>query len=138
MIRYCIRKFCDYYIEKIDEDLEKEAIKILNDEELRIYFNMDYYDRWHGLLVYSRMKKVTTDRNYLIFSILHDCGKKRASFLLRIIHKLGFVTRLKNHPKIGYDMLEKINKDVAILILHHHDKNTNGMLKVFQDIDDRS
>lgn len=138
MIIYCIKKFKDYYFSKIDENLEKEAIKLFNKEEKEIYFSMDYYDRWHGLKVYEKLKRKTSDKTYLKFSILHDCGKGRANFLLRILHKLGFSTKLKYHAKLGALKLENIDKKVSELILHHHDKKTKGLLKIFQDIDDRS
>lgn len=135
---YCIRKFCDYYFSKIDKKLEEKAIQLFNEKEKKIYFSMDYYDRWHGLKVYEQFKNYTTDAIYLKFSILHDCGKEKASFLIRVLHKLGFKTKLKNHPKLGYLKLKDIDIDVAKLILHHHDKNTSGLLKEFQKIDDRS
>ncbi|WP_308545393.1 HD domain-containing protein [uncultured Sneathia sp.] len=138
MIRYAIRKFCDYYFRKIDNLLELEISELLSTKEKEIFNKMDYYDKWHGMEVYKKMKDKTSDELYLKFSLLHDCGKHRASFLLRVLTKLNFKTRLKEHPKIGYLMLKDINKEVAELILHHHDKNTKGLLKIFQDCDDRS
>lgn len=138
MISYCARKFKEYYFCKINSELEREALSFFCEKEKQIYFAMDYYDRWHGLQVYSKLKKVTTDKVYLKFSVLHDCGKNKASFLLRILHKLKFKTRLKKHSLEGYKKLKNINYDVAKLILHHHDKNATGLLKQFQYFDDRS
>lgn len=48
---YPIKKFLDYYIKKIDVNLENKAMELLNDKEIEIYKNMDYYDRYHGLEV---------------------------------------------------------------------------------------
>ncbi len=138
MIKYCIKKFNDYYFSKIDENLEKEAISLMCEQEKEIYFSMDYYDRWHGLKVYSEFKNITSDKTYLKFSILHDCGKEKATFFIRVLHKLGFSTKIKRHAELGALKLKNIDKKVSELILHHHDKNTKGLLKIFQDIDDRS
>lgn len=138
MIKYCIKKFKDYYLRKIDDELEKEALKLFNKDEIKIYNSMQYYDRLHGLDVYKEMKKITSDETYLKFSILHDCGKIYAPFYKRVLHKLGFKTSLLMHEKIGYELLKNIDKNVAKLVRLHHSKDARGLLKQFQEIDDRS
>lgn len=138
MIKYCIKKFKDYYLRKIDKNLEAEAIQLFNNKELEIYNNMQYYDKLHGLDVYKEMKKICNDKTYLKFSILHDCGKIYAPFYKRVLHKLGLKTKLALHTEMGYEILKDIDIEIANLIRDHHKKNTTGLLKKFQEIDDRS
>ena len=138
MIFYPIKKFSDYFLRKIDENLEKEAVKLFNEKELSIYNKMQYYDKLHGLDVYKQFKKYTKHGNHLKFAILHDCGKEYSSFFLRVLHKFGFKTKLRYHAENGYNLLKDINIEVAELIRVHHNKNVDDIVKIFQKIDDRS
>ncbi len=138
MIVYAIRKFFDYFIAKIDLELEEKALKILNIKEQEIYFNMDYYDRYHGLSVYSKLMNKNMPEIYLKLAILHDCGKENANFLIRTIHKFGIKTKLREHSYNGYKKLKNIDKDLANLILNHHNKTDDKYMKIFQKADDDS
>lgn len=138
MIKYCYRKFCDYYFHKIDDkDLEK-VYCILNTKELEIFNNMDSYDKYHGICVYKKMIDKNVPDIYLKLALLHDCGKKNISFFKRVIHKLGLKTILREHPRLGYEKVKKINSELAKLIYKHHDKPENEYMCLFQDADDRS
>ncbi len=138
MIRYTIKKFLDYFIRKIDKKLEQEILNVLNTEERKIYFNMDYYDRYHGISVYNKLVNTDIPKIYLKLGVLHDCGKENAKFYLRVLHKIGFKTILREHSKMGYNKLKDINYELAKLVLVHHNKTNDKYMKIFQDADDRS
>lgn len=138
MIKYCYRKFYDYYFHKIREQDMKEVSKILDIEELKVFNNMDSYDKYHGISVYNKLKNENMPKIYLKLALLHDCGKENISFFKRVMHKLGFKTILLEHPKLGYNKLKDINFELAVLISKHHDKSNDKYMILFQIADDRS
>ncbi|WP_068268708.1 HD domain-containing protein [Caviibacter abscessus] len=138
MIKYCYRKFCEYYFHKISEkDLQKVS-DILSFKEFDIFNNMDSYDKYHSINVYKKLENKDIPAIYLKLALLHDCGKENISFCKRVIHKLGFKTILREHPKLGYNKVKDINLELAVLISKHHDKIDDEYMCLFQDADDRS
>lgn len=137
---YCIRKFKEYFFPKINEDLLLDAMNILSEEEKKIFYNMSKYDRFHSLEVYKKLKmtELKNDKLYLKLALLHDCGKNKIGFILRILHKIGISTKLKNHTEIGYKKIVSINKELAILIKNHHNDKMDDRMKIFQKCDDSS
>lgn len=138
MLRYAIKKFYDYYLAKIDRNAEIEATSLLNYELIKIYENMDYYDRYHCIEVYKKLKIKTNNIDYLKLAIIHDCGKYRIGFIKRVFHKLGFKTILRQHTIMGYNKIRDIDYNLAKLVLYHHSNlNDIDMLK-FQKADEES
>lgn len=131
-----IKKFIEYFFLKIDENLLKQAMLELNEEEKEIFSCMDNYDKLHSLNVYKNIKKTNLDKIYIKLALLHDVGKGKANFLIRCLHKLGFNTKLRNHSKLGYYKLIDIDEKLANLILIHHDKDVDENMKIFQEVDD--
>lgn len=134
------KKFYDYYFPKINKAYMAEMIKILDEKEKKIFFEMSEYDKFHSLEVLKKIKKteLKNEKMYLKLALLHDCGKGKASFFKRVLHKFGFFTKLQNHPKIGAKKLENIDKDLSVLIENHHKKNYSQKMKIFQKCDDES
>lgn len=137
---YGIKKIKEYFFSKINKDLLIEALDILTEEERNIFQNMSKYDQIHSLEVYKKMKEseLRTYKIYLKLALLHDCGKEKAGFLKRILHKLGFYTSLRKHSEIGEKKLKFINSELSILIRNHHVKNYCCKMNLFQKIDDES
>lgn len=138
MIGYCIKKFNHYFLSKIKKEDLDEVYSFLTEYEKKIFDKMDRYDKYHGIMVYKNIKKYGFGRDFEVFCLLHDCGKEKASFYLRIMHKLGFKTRLLDHPKLGFDKMKDHNINIANLIKAHHEKPETKEMEIFQKIDDRS
>lgn len=130
-----IKKIYEYFFENINDEELKEALKILEESEKKLFLSMDKYDIVHSLKVYKGVRKINLNKIYLKLSLLHDIGKGKVNFLKRLLHKLGFRTNLKNHPLLGYEKLKKIDLDLAILVLKHHDKEVDEDMKKFQEVD---
>ena len=97
----------------------------------------DYETAMHNA-VQAVSSWLKNEKMYLKLALLHDCGKGKASFFKRVLHKFGFFTKLQNHPKIGAKKLENIDKDLSVLIENHHKKNYSQKMKIFQKCDDES
>ena len=137
---YVIRKGIEYFFPKIDKNLMEEAMNLLTEREKNIFLNMGKYDKFHCLEVYKKVKKsnLKDDKKYLRLALLHDCGKDKTGIFIRILHKIGFKTKLQNHAELGFKKIEKIDKELAILIKNHHNKNYSKEMDIFQKCDDES
>ncbi len=137
---YFIRKGIEYFFPEIDNSIQNEALELLSSEEKKHFFGMGKYDRYHSLEVYKKLKEtpLKDNRLYLKMALLHDCGKEKTYFVTRVIHKLGFNTKLKNHAEKGYEKLKEIDRDLAILIKNHHNRNHSEEMNIFQKYDDES
>lgn len=131
-----IRKFYEYFIQKIDEVEMENVINILNSKERNIFMSQSKYDKLHSLNVYKGVKDLGLPQIYLKLALLHDNGKDGAFFVTRTLHKLGFKTRLREHMSMGSMRLLGINDELANLILIHHDENVDENMKKFQGVDD--
>lgn len=133
-----IRKFYEYFFQKIDIEEMEKILEILSEDQKRIFLSQSKYDKLHSINVFKGVKKINLPEIYLKLALLHDNGKDNASFLLRVMHKIGIKTRLVKHMEIGSKRLYKYNKELARLILIHHDKNVDENMKKFQGVDDVS
>ncbi|CAM3099138.1 HD domain-containing protein [Streptobacillus felis] len=131
-----IRKFYEYFIQKIDEVEMKNIISILNEVERKIFLSQSKYDKLHSLNVYKGVLKLGLPKIYLKLALLHDNGKDGATFLTRVLHKLGFKTKLREHMEIGSERLSVLDDELSKLILIHHDKDVDENMKKFQGVDD--
>ena len=137
---YAVKKFLEYFRPKVNRAFQNEALKILNEKEKKIFLEMSKYDKFHCLEVYKKVKrtKLKNKEVYLKLALLHDCGKENANFLIRVLHKLGFKTSLKEHSQNSFFKLEKINGELANLAKNHHAKNFSEDMDIFQECDDAS
>ena len=137
---YAVKKFLEYFRPKVNRAFQNEALKILNEKEKKVFLEMSEYDKFHSLEVLKKIKKteLKNEKIYLKLALLHDCGKGKASFFKRVLHKFGFFTKLQNHPKIGAKKLENIDKNLSVLIENHHKKNYSQKMTIFQKCDDKS
>ena len=121
---YTVKKFLEYFRPKVNRAFQNEALKILSEKEKKIFLKMSEYDKFHCLEVYKKVKrtKLKNSEIYLKLALLHDCGKENANFLIRVLHKFGFKTSLREHSKNSFLKLEKINKELANLAKNHHVK----------------
>lgn len=138
MILYSLKKFYHYFLARIKKEDLEEVYKFLTEYEKEIFDKMDRYDRFHGMMVYKNIKKYGFGRDFEVFCLLHDCGKEKAGFFLRVMHKLKFKTRILSHPKVGFDKMKNHNIYIANLIKNHHEKPETKEMEIFQKIDDRS
>ena len=129
-------KIIEFYFFRINKDNEQEVKKLLTKEEYDVFDKMLGYDKYHSFKVYQDIKKLDMPNIYLKLALLHDSGKGNSGFLLRVLHKLGFKTSLKNHSLNGYIKLKDINSNLACLILKHHDLVDDEYMKKFQGVDD--
>ncbi|WPC43074.1 HD-GYP domain-containing protein [Clostridium sp. JS66] len=108
----------------------------------------DFYTRGHServaFMAYELSKKLgiggTELENIHMAAHLHDIGK--IGIPDNILNKTGKLSedewqRIKMHPKIGFDILNKSNKlkHIAKIVLHHHEKwngsgYPNGLTKL--------
>lgn len=129
-------KIIEFYFLRINKNNEQEVKAILSKEEYDIFDKMQGYDKYHSFKVYEDIKGQNMPNIYLKLALLHDCGKGNSGFLLRVLHKLGFKTSLRNHSLNGYIKLKDINPELANLILKHHDITEDEYMKKFQGVDD--
>ena len=129
-------KVIEFYFLRINKNNEQEVKAILSKEEYDIFDKMQGYDKYHSFKVYEDIKDQNMPNIYLKLALLHDCGKGNSGFLLRVLHKLGFKTSLRNHSLNGYIKLKIINPKLANLILKHHDVSDDEYMKKFQGVDD--
>jgi len=136
-----IRQGLNYLFVKPNvKDIEKVKL-FLTEKEYNIFINMDRYEKVHSLGVYEMVKKdniLKKDDRYLKLALLHDCGKERICLLTRVKKVFVGDKLLDQHPKLGYEKLKDIDKELADLILNHHSQNGSEKMKRFQDIDDES
>lgn len=137
---YITRKAMEYLNPKINRAYMNEVLKILMEKEKRIFLEMSDYDKFHSLEVYKKLKKTELKNNekYLKLALLHDCGKENVSIVTRVLHKLGFKTKLRNHAQRSFEKLEKIDEEVAILARNHHNRGFSKEMDIFQKCDDES
>ena len=137
---YFIKKFIEFFFPKIDENIQIEGLSFLSTKEKEYFLEMGKYDRYHSLEVYKKMKNtfLKYDAIYLKMALLHDCGKVKVCFITRVLHKLGFKTKIINHEEKGYEKLKNIDKELAILIKNHHKKNYSKEMEIFRKCDDES
>lgn len=129
-------KIIEFYFLRINKNNEQEVKAILSKEEYDIFDKMQGYDKYHSFKVYEDIKGQNMPNIYLKLALLHDCGKGNSGFLLRVLHKLGFKTSLRNHSLNGYIKLKNINPELANLILKHHNSTEDEYMKKFQGVDD--
>ena len=129
-------KIIEFYFLKISKSDELEVKKLLSKDEYNIFYNMLGYDKYHSFKVDEDIKVQNMPNIYLKLALLHDCGKGNCGFLLRVLHKLGFKTSLRNHSLNGYIKLKDINPQLANLILKHHNSTEDEYMKKFQGVDD--
>jgi len=129
-------KIIEFYFLRINKNNEQEVKAILSKEEYDIFDKMQGYDKYHSFKVYEDIKDQNMPNIYLKLALLHDCGKGNSGFLLRVLHKLGFKTSLRNHSLNGYIKLKDINPKLANLILKHHNSTEDEYMKKFQGVDD--
>ena len=136
-----IRQGLNYLFVKPNvKDIEKVKL-FLTEKEYNIFINMDRYEKVHSIDVYEMVKKdniLKKDDRYLKLALLHDCGKERICLLTRVKKVFVGDKLLDQHPKLGYEKLKDIDKELADLILNHHSQNGSEKMKRFQDIDDES
>ena len=137
---YIIRKAMEYFKPKINRAYMNEALKKLTEKEKKIFLEMSDYDKFHSLEVYKKIKKTELKNNekYLKLALLHDCGKENVSIVMRVLHKLGFKTQLRNHAQRSFEKLEKADEEVAILAKNHHNRGCSQEMDIFQKCDDES
>ena len=102
---------------------------------------MKNYDKVHSYNLYQKVKSnkiLSSQEIYLKLALLHDCGKENANFLIRVLHKFGFKTSLREHSQNSFLKLEKINRELANLAKNHHVKNFSEDMDIFQECDDAS
>ena len=135
-----IFKIIEYFFPKIDENFERESLKILSDKEKKIFSSMGSYDRMHSLEVYKKVldTELKRDKKYTKLALLHDCGKGNAGIIKRILHKFKFNTILREHPEMGYIRTRELDEELAILIKNHHNRNYGDKMRIFQKCDDGS
>lgn len=131
-----IMKVYEYFIARLNYEEVNDYTKILNEEELKLFNLMNKYDKLHSINVYKGISKTNLDKKYLKLALLHDIGKEKAGFIIRVLHKIGFKTRLRNHALNGYNLVKDIDLEVANLILIHHNKDVDDNMKIFQGVDD--
>ena len=129
-------KIIEFYFLRINKNNEQEVKAILSKEEYDIFDKMQGYDKYHSFKVYEDIKGQNMPNIYLKLALLHDCGKGNSGFLLRVLHKLGFKTSLRNHSLNGYIKLKNINPELANVILKHHNSTEDEYMKKFQGVDD--
>ncbi|MGM0508822.1 MAG: HD domain-containing protein [Fusobacteriota bacterium] len=123
----------------------------LTKEEYNLFCQMSSYDKKHSVKVLKKVLENDNIKEDIIItklSLLHDIGKaKNISFFERILHVMfKSSTKLKNHPKMGYNKLNILSnrtkedyyyEELKKLVLNHHKENTkNKKLIIFQKIDD--
>lgn len=133
-----IRKVLQYYFLKLKKDEYFEIKKVLTDYEFSMFIKMSEYDKLHSYRVYKSLKNKKIDLIYLKLALLHDVGKNNANFFKRVIHKLGFKTSLRFHAYNGYIKFKDYDEKLANLILKHHDKVDDEIMKMFQGADDEN
>ncbi len=137
---YIFKKSIEYFFPKIDIEKEKRAIQILNDREEELFYNMSKYDRMHSIEVYKKVVETNIANNeiYLKLALLHDCGKGKTNIFIRVMHKFGLKTRLREHPYLGYLKVKGIDENLSELIKNHHKRNYSNEMNIFQKCDDES
>lgn len=140
IVKYILRKGKEYFFPVIDNKLMEESLKILTEEEKRLFMEMDTYDKGHSLEVYRKLGETPLkDKSmYMRLALLHDCGKGRNSIIIRMLHKIGITTSLRNHPYKGYEKVKKYDGELALLVKNHHVKGYSREMDIFQMCDDRS
>ena len=136
-----IKQGLNYLFAKPKTENLEEIKFFLSKEQYNIFINMDNYDKVHSIGVYEKIKKhkiLARDEKYLKLALLHDCGKEKASLLIRIKKVLVGDKLLDIHSKLGYEKLKDIDFKLANLILIHHSLDGNKKMKQFQKIDDES
>lgn len=137
---YFIRKFREYYFPKINHNEFEKSLEILPETEREIFLKMSRYDIFHSIEVLKKILNTELkDRSlYIRLALLHDCGKESISFPVRVLHKFGFRTKLRDHAEAGYEKMKNIDNELAVLIRNHHKKNYSREMEIFQKCDDES
>ena len=137
---YLVKKFFEYFFPKLREDDYKKAVYDLNKEETKIFDSMRPYDKKHSVEVYKMLITDEILKDNILYrklALLHDCGKDNTDIFVRVFHKTGFRTKLRNHPENGYKKLKNINLELAELIKNHHNREYTEEMKQFQILDDK-
>lgn len=138
---YIVRKAIEYFFPVIPEDVCAEAMKILSNSEKEIFMEMAEYDKKHSLEVYKKVRENDMLKGEVLYkklALLHDCGKGNTNVAMRVLHKINIKTGLQKHPDKGFEKLENIDKELAVLIKNHHVKNYGRLMDEFQKLDDLS
>lgn len=139
--------------------LSKEDIDFLNlhlsEEEMKIFSKLPTHEKKHSINVAHYI--IENNRNISDFvikaGILHDIGKINSHlnpFFKSIIvildgisedftKKLKFIKPIKvyyEHPEIGFETYNDIDREIANLIKEHHNyNNQNPIVKIIQEAD---
>ena len=129
------------YFSKINELAEELLDNVLNNENVLLYLvdikSMDNYTYSHcvNVAIISIILGISLNLNksdlinLCIGALMHDIGK---TFIPHdILQKPGKLTpeefeTIKQHPKLGYDFLNKmnpsLNSDIQSIVLYHHER----------------
>lgn len=138
---YIIKKAVEYFFPVIQKGIYTEALTFLSSEEKEIFDRMAEYDKKHSLEVYKKVRENDMLGNEILYkklALLHDCGKNNTGVLKRVFHKINIKTKLMEHPERGFQKLEILDKELAVLIKNHHVKNYSSLMDEFQKLDDLS
>lgn len=143
MIKGRLNQGIIYLFGKYDESWNLEIKKYLKGRELEIFHNMGRYDKIHSyrLMKFVEkddiLKKCENHNLYMRLALLHDCGKENLSLWRRIKKVLWDDKKATAHTEKGYEKIKELDKLLAPMIREHHSKETDSLMKRFQQLDDR-
>ena len=138
-----LRQFYQYFFSTVSVNEYLIVQNILDEFEYEQFCLMAVYEQVHSISVLKSIMENNkkNDFKYVLLqklALLHDVGKnKNISFFSRMIYALGIkVEILRQHSKIGYEIMKTHNEKLADLILQHHKSNSeNKLLEIFQKYD---
>lgn len=163
-----IKQFIKSFFVKIKPIDYNLLNKYLNQKERELFFKLAKRDQRHSFdTIWKLINRGYDEKDLLKFALLHDIGKKegrinlfnRISYVIlerlwpEYIVKLNIDSKrksfknglycLKNHPRIGADLLAEIGEDQEIIewVKEHHNLEAikmNKNLKSLREADDKS
>jgi len=143
-VAYRVTQFARAFTTRMGPQEPAELERLLNPEELALFYRMSKPALRHGLLVFRRLRQLGCDDDQLLTAaLLHDVGKRRVSLAQRVmgvllgavwptsIYKMaspnghgwrrGFYEHLY-HPELGAGLALQAGSHprVVELIRHHH------------------
>ena len=139
MITARVKQGIDFLFGKYKKENDVFVKEILSFDEFKIFDKMSEYDKIHSFNLYLTVKEnelLKADEKYMKLALLHDCGKENYSLARRVKKVIIGDKQIERHPFFAYEKLKKINRDVAILALKHHEQTDDKKMKEFQNLDD--
>jgi hypothetical protein len=129
-----VRQFFGALRPHVEPQEREDAYRWLNHGEQELFESMMLRDQQHGIIVYRRVRDVTSGDDAALFAaaLLHDCGKGEVSMWQRIAHvclgghlssveaRIASVDghgwrramyRLRYHPDIGAELAASADSD---------------------------